>query len=125
MKDNQINIKITLIVLWIVILFNMLFADVFSLIVELVDGGVMDIPINAATMMGIAAVLTNIPIFMILLTWILPYKANRLTNIIAASFTILYVIGGGALLPHYIIIASIEVLLLIVIIVMAFRWKLS
>lgn len=118
---NHLNPKIVIILLWIVVMFNMLFADVFSLIVELDSGGVMDIPINVKVAMGIAAILTNIPILMIALTWILPSKVNKWANIGAAIFTILYVIGGGVLLPHYIIIGTIEVTLMICIIILNFK----
>lgn len=123
MYYNQSNPRILIVLLWVTVMFNMLFADVFSLIVEIVEGGVIDIPLDVTTMMGIAAVLTNIPILMIVLSWILPYKFNRWTNIIAAILTILYIIGGGALLPHYFIIGSIEIILLIIVIIICFRWK--
>jgi len=104
-------------------MFNMLCADIFSLIIEIVEGNVIDIPLDVKTMMGIAAIITNIPILMIVLTWVLPYKFNKLTNIIAAILTILYIIGGGAYLPHYFIIGSIEIILLIIIVVISFKWR--
>lgn len=118
------EIKTKLSTLWIVVLFNMLFADVFSIIVELVDGGTLDgIPGDVKTMMAVAAIVTNIPILMIYFSRSLPHKKNRIANIVAGVFTIIYVIGGGSLLPHYVIIASIEVVLLIVIVVNAWRWN--
>lgn len=109
--------------LWIVVLFNMLFADVFSIMVELVNGGTFDIPGDVKTVMAVAALVTNIPILMIYFSHTLPYKTNRISNIIAGTFTITYVVGGGSLIPHYIIIASIEVVCLLVIIANAWRWK--
>ncbi|MCP4438351.1 MAG: hypothetical protein GY810_05350, partial [Aureispira sp.] len=54
---------------------------------------------------------------------VLKYKVNRLANIVAAIFTIIYVIGGASLTPHYIIIATIEVILLLLIIFNAWKWK--
>lgn len=123
MKENQSNPKVVSILLWVTVLFNMLFADIFSLNVELIKGNIIDIPMDVTVAMGIAAVITNIPILMVLLSWILPYKANRWTNMAAASFTILFVIGGGVLLPHYLIMGSIEVVLLLAVIVINFRWK--
>lgn len=59
---------------------------------------------------------------MIYFSRVLPYKSNRLLNIIAGIFTILYVIGGASLLPHYIVIATIEVVVLVVIIVKSWKW---
>jgi len=123
MKRKNSKPRILLILLWVVVMFNMLFADIFSLIIEIVEGNVIDIPLDVKTMMGIAAIITNIPILMIVLTWVLPYKFNKLTNIIAAILTILYIIGGGAYLPHYFIIGSIEIILLIIIVVISFKWR--
>lgn len=109
--------------LWIVVLINMLFADVFSIMIELVNHNTLNIPGDVKTIMAIAALITNIPIAMIFLSQILPPKPNRIANSIVAIFTIVYVVGGGDAAPHYIIIASIEVLVLVVIIINAAKWK--
>lgn len=123
MKRYQSDIRITLVLLWIVILLNMLFADIFGIMVEFIEGDTLQIPGEIKTVMAIAAVVTNIPILMIILSWVLPLKANKWANISASLFTILYVIGGGSWMPHYLIIASIEVVLLVVIFVMALKWR--
>lgn len=117
------DIKIKLSTLWIILLFNMLYADVYSIIIELVEGSILDIPGEVHSIMAIAAVLTNVPIAMIFLSRYLKYKVNRQANIGAALFTILYIIGGGDTALHYLIIASIELLLLMVILVHAWRWE--
>lgn len=121
--NKILDTKITLSLFWIVIMFNMIFNDFFSIMVELVNGNTINIPLEVKTMMLVAGIITNIPILMIILSYILKQKASRILNIVAAIFTILYVIAGGSLLPHYILIASIEVILCIFIIVIAFRWK--
>ena len=123
MKNTTHPPKITLVLLWITVLLNMIFADIFSIIVELVDGNALEIPLDVTTMMALAALLTNIPILMVVLSWVLPYAANRWANGVAAIFTMLYVVGGGTSLPHYWIIGSIEVLLLLLILVVVFRWQ--
>lgn len=125
MNKENFNTKVTIILLWITMLLNMIFADIFSIIVEIVNGGVLDIPLDVLKMMAIAAVITNIPILMIVLTWVLPFKINKWLNIIAAILTVVYIIGGAAFLPHYYIIASIEIVLLITIITIAIKWKSS
>lgn len=125
MKDTLLKSRITVSLLWIAVLFNILFADILSIMIELVDGGVVQIPMDVTTMMAIAAVINNLPVLMIVLTWILPQKTNWWMNVSVAILTMLYVIGGGALLPHYIIMASIETLLLVSIIVISSRWKLN
>ncbi|KGE70887.1 DUF6326 family protein [Spirochaeta lutea] len=117
------NIRIRLSLLWIVVMLNMIFNDIFSIMVEIVEGSVLQLPGDVQTVMAVAAVLTNIPILMILLSWTLPHRAARIANIAAAIFTIVYVVGGGSLLPHYIIVAVIEVAVLAGIILQAGRWK--
>ncbi len=120
---NITDMKVRLSTLWIVVMINMLFADVFSIMIELVKGNTIDIPGDVNLVMAVAAVLTNIPIVMIYLSRVLPYKANRLCNIAAAVFTIVYVIGGGDFAPHYIIIASVEVMALLLILLYSLNWR--
>lgn len=121
--NNKIDTKVKLSTLWIVIMINMIYNDIFSIMVELVNRDTLDIPGDVKILMAIAAIATNIPIFMIFLSRILGFKVNRLMNIIAGFFTIIYVVGGGDLSPHYIIVAAIEIILLIIIIITAWRWK--
>ncbi|MEM6378396.1 MAG: DUF6326 family protein, partial [Bacteroidota bacterium] len=123
MPVKHSNTKTTIVLLWIAVSLNIIFADIFSIIIEFVDGGILEIPIEAKTMMAIAAILTNIQILMVVLTWVLPHRVNRIANLIAAPITILYVIGGGSLLPHYLIMVSIEVILLVWIIVLTWKWQ--
>jgi Na+/melibiose symporter-like transporter len=120
--ERQRKTQMLLSLLWIVIMINMIFNDIFSIMVELVEKDTIQIPGDIKMIMLAAAVITNIPIFMILLSNILKRKINRILNIIAGFFTIIYVIGGGSLLPHYIFIASIEVVLSLIIIITAWKW---
>ena len=124
MTDKTIETRVKLSTLWIVVMVYMIFADIFSIILELDQKGTLgEMPTDAKTMMAIAAFLTSIPIMMIYFARILPHKPNRLLNIIAGIFTILFVVGSGLLLPHYIIVASIEVIILLIIIVKAWKWQ--
>ena len=120
---EKLETKTKLSVLWIVVLINMIFADIFSIMIELVNKNTLEIPGNVKTVMAIAAIVTNIPIMMIYLSRVLQYKTNRIANIAAAILTIIYVVGGGDSAPHYIIIATIEIVILIVIIVHSLKWK--
>lgn len=108
--------------MWIVVLINLLFADILSIIVELVNKNTLDILGEVTFTMAVAALITNIPILMIYFSRSLSYKVNRILNIIAGCITILFVVGGGSLLPHYVICASIEVIILIIIIRTAWKW---
>lgn len=117
--------KTKLSILWIVVMFNMLKADILSLFIPgTVDELVKfagDTPIPQLMLAG--AVMIEIGILMILLSRILPYKLNRWANIIASVITIVFVVGGGSSYPHYIFIATVEVILLLFIIWTAWRWK--
>ncbi len=115
--------RIKLSTLWIVLLFNLIFADILSIIVELVEKNTFDIIGEVKTTMAIAAIITNIPILMIYFSRQLSYKLNRHLNVTAAFITLVYVVGGGSLSPHYLIIVSIEIMLLTIIIATAWRWK--
>tara|TARA_R110002051_G_scaffold324635_1_gene422861 strand:- start:56045 stop:56437 length:393 start_codon:yes stop_codon:yes gene_type:complete len=118
------DVKIKLSTLWIVVMLNLIFADILSIIVELVNKNTLgDILGEVTSTMAIAAIITNIPILMIYFSKSLSYQANRIINMIASCITIVFVIGGGSFLPHYIICATIEVVILIIIIRTAWKWE--
>ena len=121
MKDT----KTLLSTLWIVVMINMLKADILSLYIP----GTLDelakfageTPITQLMLGG--AIMMEISIIMIFLSGILKYKANRWANIIVGIMTILFVVSGGSPYPHYIFIATIEVLCLLLIIGIAWKWR--
>lgn len=119
MEKQTESRRLTLILLWIMVMLNMIFADIFSIMIELTGEKIIDIPFEISSVMAIAAILTNIPIGMILLSWVLPVTYAYKTNQGAAILTIIYIIGGGVWLPHYLIIAAIECSLLVAIIVLS------
>ncbi|WP_442267392.1 DUF6326 family protein [Tenacibaculum sp. ZS6-P6] len=123
MLTKNDSIKITLSLLWTVVMFFMVFADIFSIIVEIELGNTIQIPIEVKSAMLIAAFMVAIPILMIIMSWVLTYKFSRISNIITGIFTILFVIGGGSIMPYYLVIASFEVLLLITIIIISYKWS--
>ena len=125
-KTEYNDKKVILSTLWIVVMFNMVFADIYSIMVELVNKNTLnDMPGDVVTVMAVASIITNVPIMMIFLSRILNSKTNRLINIIAATITIIYVVGGASTTPHYIIAATIEVILLLFIIWTAWNWPKS
>lgn len=117
------KIKEKLSTLWIVVLFNMLFADILSIFIELEKGNIIDIIGKVETTMAVAAVVINIPILMIYFSRSLEYQMNKTLNIVAALLTIIFVIGGGVWMPHYVICAGIGVLVLIKITIIAYSYK--
>lgn len=124
--DKGFEMKVKLSTLWLVVMLNMIFADIYSIMIELVNKNTLgDMPGEVKTVMAIAAIITNVPIMMIFFSRILSYKINRWMNIVAGILTIIYVIGGGSTTPHYIISATIEILLLMTIIWYAWKWTKS
>lgn len=121
--NNDIKNKLSL--LWIVVMFNMIFADILTLLIpeflqEFVSGST-PFPITQELML-IMAIIIEIPIIMIFLSQVLKIKVSRWINIIAAIITIVFVVVGGSLIPHYIFFASIEVLCLLLIIWYSWNW---
>lgn len=113
--------------LWIVVLFNMAFADILSFIspgfVAQVSTGAIDGITITPMFLLIAAVFIQIPIAMMFLTRVMRPRVNRLCNLVAVVLTVLFVVGGGSLMPHYIFMASIEVIALIYIAVLAWGMR--
>jgi hypothetical protein len=118
-------------VLWIFVLLNYLYADVIALW-DIVGMG-HAFKLLPGLLMG-SAVLMEIPIAMILASRLLPFRANRLANIIAAG--VLTLINGFATFvaplvglgrppafAEYLFFATIETVCTLVIIWQAWTWS--
>lgn len=122
---KKIDAKVLLSTLWIVVMINMLKADILSLYIP----GALDelakfageTPITQLMLSG--AIMMEISIAMIFLSRVLKYRVNRWANIITSIITIAFVVGGGSSYPHYIFIATIEVMCLLLIIWNAWKWS--
>lgn len=118
-KISETDIRTRFSILWIVVMLNMIFADILTLFIpEFLQNfvsGTTPFPITQQVML-VMAIIIEIPIIMILLSQILKPKTNYWTNIIASIITIIFVVGGGSLIPHYIFFATIEVICLVMII---------
>jgi hypothetical protein len=117
------NTKEVLSGLWTILIINMIFNDIFTIMVELDKWQRPDFFADAKILMLIAAFVTNIPIMMIFLSRFLQHKINRWLNICVGIFTIIYIWGGMMSYPHYIAVASIETILALFIICIAWKWK--
>jgi hypothetical protein len=113
--------------LWVFVMLNMIYADILSF---MVPGTLTDILAGRAGQIAItpnflllAAVMTEIPIAMVVLSLVLPHRAARWTSMGAAVFTIAYIWGLGAASPHYVFIAGIETLACIAIAWQAWTWR--
>ncbi|HLY07191.1 MAG TPA: DUF6326 family protein [Rhizomicrobium sp.] len=118
-------------VLWIFVLLNYLYADVIALW-DIVGMG-HPFKLYPGLLMG-SAVVMEIPIAMILASRLLPFRANRLANIIAAG--VLTLINGFATFvapllglgrppafAEYLFFATIETVCTLVIIWQAWTWS--
>ncbi len=119
------EMKTRLSTLWVFVMFNIIFADILSFMtpgfLEGIMAGTGEIQITQGLLL-VFAVLLEIPIAMIVLSRVLPYRVNRWANIIAAIITSLFVIGGGSTFLHYIFFATVEVLCMALIVWNAWRW---
>jgi putative effector of murein hydrolase LrgA (UPF0299 family) len=118
-------------VLWIFALLNYLYADVLALWAMV--GSRISGKLPPWALMG-SAVLMEIPIAMILLCRLLPFRVNRLANIIAGATVTLIngfltfvppLVGWGRppALPEYLFFATIETVATSIIIWQAWTWS--
>jgi hypothetical protein len=113
--------------LWIFIMCNMIFADILSFMYpgflkEVMAGYAGGVRITPGFLL-LAAVLTEIPIAMIVLSRVLKHRANRWANIAAGVVTIAYVAGGSSTYPHGIFFTSVQVACALLIIWSAWGWR--
>jgi len=123
---EKIDTKVLLSTLWIVVMINMLKADILSLFIPGATDELAKTSVSTGTpipqlMLG-GAIMMEISIVMIVLSRVLKYKVNRWTNIITSIITIVFVVGGGVSYPHYIFVATVEVICLLSIIWFAWKW---
>ena len=112
--------------LWVFVMLNMIFADILSFmsaesLQQLLAGKAGQITITPSFLL-LAAVLTEIPIAMVVLSLVLPQRAARWANVVAGAFTIAYVWGLGSAAPHYLFIAGIETVGCLLIVWTAWTW---
>ncbi|MCB0505083.1 MAG: hypothetical protein KDC58_06225 [Cyclobacteriaceae bacterium] len=126
MKDKRILLS----TLWIFAVLNYLYCDVLSFmdhsfLNELLTGKVGDIDMNEGFLLG-ASVLMEISISMVLLSRVLPYRSNRLANIVAGAITTSAQIASlfvGSATIHYVFFSVIEIATTTYIFLMAIKWK--
>jgi len=127
------DVKERLSVLWVFALLNYLYADVIALW-ALLGTPPADTPHLGQLALAGAAVLMEIPIAMILASRLLPFRANRLANIIAGSIVTLVngfltfippLVGWGRppALPEYLFFATIETVCTVAIVWQAWTWS--
>ena len=119
------DIKVKLSTLWIIVMFNIAFADIVGFLhpgtLEQIMTGDVGFEITQGLLL-VFSILLEIPIAMIFLARVLKDSANRWANIITSVITILFVIGGGSTTLAYIFFAAVEVGCMLLIIWYAWTW---
>lgn len=131
-KRTKINPRLLSSILWVFYSLNFMYADTLSNL----EPGVLKMHLTGYTADGTVkitegfllgtAVMFEIPFLMIVLSWVLKYRANRLVNIIAASLFILAQIGSlflGVPSPAYLFYTVIEITGLFLIVLNTLKWR--
>ena len=125
----MITTKEKLFTLWIFVTVNYIFCDIFTLfysenLKQLMSGamGGMDI---TETFLFAFSVIMELPMLMIVLSRLLPYKFNRLANIAVGIFMTLVQTATlfGDNMLHYVFFSIIEITTTVIIVWIAIRWK--
>jgi hypothetical protein len=129
---SKLNPRILLALLWVFYTVNFMYCDTLSSL----QPGVIEMHISGFTADGTVkitdgfllgtAMMFEVPFLMIVLSWVLKYRANRWANIIAASLFIVTQIGSmflGVPSPMYIFYSTIEIAGLLLIVWNTWKWR--
>ncbi|RPJ21089.1 MAG: hypothetical protein EHM33_27015 [Chloroflexi bacterium] len=124
---KKFDTKVLLSTLWIVVMINMLKADILSLYIPGAAEELARTSVSAGAsipqLMLVGAIMGEIGIAMIVMSRVLNHGINRWVNIVVGIVTIAYIWGGMASYPHYIFIATVETLCLLLIVGFAWTWR--
>jgi Family of unknown function (DUF6326) len=131
-KTAKMDMRILLILLWVFFSVNFMYCDTLSslepgVLQNEMAGYVADgsIKVTDGFLLG-TAILFEIPFLMIVLSWVLKYRANRWANIIAGTLFVVFQICSlflGKPSPAYIFYSTIEVAGLLLIVWKAWKWR--
>jgi hypothetical protein len=126
----KLDKKVLLSTLWIFAVLNYLYADVIGffkpgMIQQIMTGSVDGMAFTPVFLL-VGAILMETAIIMVLLSRVLAYKWNRITNIIAGAIHTLAVSASmfvGTLALYYIFFATIEIITTVSIVWISWTWK--
>lgn len=117
--------------LWIFLVLNFIYCDVLALhdggvLTSLINGRVGSLEITPVFLLA-ASFLMEVPIGMVVVSRLVRRSANRIANIVAASFMIVVqassLFAGTAPSMSYVFFSAIEIGILVVILALAIRWR--
>jgi hypothetical protein len=120
-KTTGMDKKVMLSTLWLFATLNYLYCDVVTLMDPVKHGSIQ---LTQGFLLG-AAILVEIPMAMVLLSWILKYRANRWANIIAGTImTAVQTVTLFVAVPtlYYVFFSAIEIACTALIVWYAWRW---
>ncbi len=123
---NLIHMKAKFSALWIFVLLNIIFRDIHELfrpgfLAEMMTGTVNGVQLTEETML-MAGILLEIPILMVVLPWILPYRINRWANIIVGIIGLMFIATTDRHDLDDMFFAAVEVVTALIIIWLAWTW---
>ena len=125
-RNTGTGMKALLSTLWIFVLFNIAFRDIHEILrpgflEEIMTGTVNGVQMTEGFLL-LGGMMLEIPIAMVLLSQVLPYRANRWANIIAGPIAIALIAVGAPSDLDDMFFASIEVVTLLFIVWYAWKW---
>ncbi len=131
--DPLVNVKVKLAVMWSTLLFFYIYNDLLTLFQQKVIEGLLAGNLEGVeftpTVLFAAALLMSFPIFMVLLSVMLPAKANRRVNIFAGVFHMVLLFAtmgvGEGPMAFYAMIMAFEGVVIGMITWTAWKWPTS
>jgi hypothetical protein len=125
-KTAGMDRKALLSTLWIFVLFNIVFRDIHEMLrpgflEEVMTGTVNGVQMTEGFLL-LGGMMLEIPIAMVLLPRVLPYRVNRWANIIAGPIAIALVVVGRPSDLDDMFFATIEIVSLSLIVWYAWKW---
>lgn len=127
--DVNIDVKLKLAALWIVLMFCYTYADILGFyapgnLEELISGEIAGIQMTQELLLG-SAILMVIPSIMIFLSLVLKAKVNRIVNILAGLVFLIVLVSTfftGRNPAYYLLFASVKAVLLVLIVWHGWKW---
>ena len=128
LKNNELDMKLKFLALWTFVFLNMIFRDLHELgrpglLQEMMTGVVNGVQITDGLML-IGGIMIEVPLLMLPLSQLLPFKANRLANMWIGALMIplmIFVYNPPDLDDIFFLVFEIAALLLII--WYAWRWS--